>query len=208
MAPRCRRVGAVHSIKSTRSDRDLTTSAFCLTTEEPKRRQLLRFGATERNRSRGRALRARTTANSQLHGNRSDLRCLNKYGRAFRSSSDRFICERMVWTMALFRTRNGAAQLGSCCRRSVHSTYSRLAAVSHRPLNAPQPEGDPVSLMALVSLWNHEHPKKSFPLFTQEPCRHVPVVPITRRETSITLAPRHARCHRLRRWAEHGAGSP
>src|SRR6476661_6463036 len=43
MAPRCRRVGAVHSIKSTRSDRDLTTSAFCLTTEEPKRRQLLRF---------------------------------------------------------------------------------------------------------------------------------------------------------------------
>jgi hypothetical protein len=59
---------------------------------------------------------------------------------------------------------------------SVPGAFHRF---QYQSLSAPQLQGEMRVLQFCLSHWNHKRPKNYFPLFTQDPCQHVKVVPIS-----------------------------
>ena len=49
----------------------------------------------------------------------------------------------------------------------------------HRSLSASQLQDETRVLPFCSSHWNHKRPQNHFPLFTQDPCQHVKVAPIS-----------------------------
>ena len=59
---------------------------------------------------------------------------------------------------------------------SVPGPFHRF---QHRSLSASQLQEETGVLPFCSSHWNHKRPQNYFPLFTQDPCQHVKVVPIS-----------------------------
>ena len=161
----------------------------------------------ERNRSRGRALRARTTASSRPQANQLRLWMLSDHN-AFPDRLDPFICVHMILRSDRFKQTICIAQHPARCSCSVHISHSFHAAAARRPLCVPQLEGDQVSLTERVTLWNLKPSKNRFPLSTQDPCRHATVVPVSRKAPQTARASRHANCRSLPSMMQFGAASP
>src|ERR1700704_5625440 len=64
------------------------------------------------------------------------------------------------------------------CDRN-YSVPGPLHRIQHRPLSASQLQDETRVLPFCSSHWNHKRPQNYFPLFTQDPCQHVKVVPIS-----------------------------
>jgi hypothetical protein len=64
------------------------------------------------------------------------------------------------------------------CDRN-YSVPGPLHRFQHRSLSAPQLQDEARVLPFCSSHWNHKRPQNYFPLFTQKPCQHVKVVPIS-----------------------------
>ena len=73
--------------------------------------------------------------------------------------------------------------------------------LQHSSLPRPQPMREKTALTICVSHWRSRGFKKYFPLFTQDPCQHVKVVPMSRDKLgghsngrAQCSSPRRARC--------------
>jgi len=74
----------------------------------------------------------------------------------------------------------------SCDRNYSVAGPSRRC--QHRSRPAPQLQDEAGVLPFCSSHWNHKRPQNYFPLFTQDPCQHVKVVPISLGKLGAPLA--------------------